>query len=161
MSNLKEVGKDIVLTTRAQNQLAKNGYTTACGGVFSEEHLNNVILNNPGAYFKKREPAGIFMETLEKTEKQINDNAVAIRKAGMTLVDTAKDANKQMLEVNSKFREGTDKLSTAIDRLTKIVGQKDYAKTVELTVTLVDSLERLAALEEKGILDKVIKAMSK
>jgi hypothetical protein len=40
-----------------------------------------------------------------------------------------------------------------------VAGRGDFAETVKLTVTLVDSLERLAELEEKGLLDKVMKAM--
>ena len=42
----------------------------------------------------------------------------------------------------------------------KIAGRGDFAETVRLTESLVESLERLAVLEEKGLLDKVMRAMN-
>lgn len=65
-----------------------------------------------------------------------------------------------MADVTGKFRSGTEHLGVAIDKMMKVVGRGDYEKTVQLTRTLVDSLERLAVLEEKGLLDKVMRAMS-
>ena len=77
------------------------------------------------------------------------------------MVNAAREANKQMSDVTGKFRDGTEKLSFAIDKLMKVAGRGDFEKTVELTESLVSSLERLAVLEEKGLLDKVMKAMQK
>ena len=90
---------------------------------------------------------------------QINENADAILAAGRKLVDTARDANKNMADVTGKFRDGTEKLGNAIDKLMKVAGRGDFAETVKMTESLVDSLERLAILEEKGLLDKVMRAM--
>ena len=99
------------------------------------------------------------MEALENTRQQITENAEAILSAGGKLVDAAKNANKQMAEVTGKFRDGTERLGNAIDKLMKIAGRGDFAETVKMTESLVDSLERLAILEEKGLLDKVMRAM--
>ena len=99
------------------------------------------------------------METLDRTKQQIEENTEAILSSGRKLVDAAKDANKQMADVTGKFRDGTERLGNAIDKLMKVAGRGDFAETVKLTESLVDSLERLAALEEKGLLDKVMRAM--
>ena len=99
------------------------------------------------------------MDALESTKQQINENADAILAAGRKLVDTARDANKNMADVTGKFRDGTEKLGNAIDKLMKVAGRGDFAETVKMTESLVDSLERLAILEEKGLLDKVMRAM--
>ena len=68
--------------------------------------------------------------------------------------------NKQVADVTGKFRHGTESLGAAIDKMAKIAARADFEKTVALAESLVQSLERLAVLEEKGVLDKVIKAMS-
>lgn len=99
------------------------------------------------------------MEALDRTKRQIEENTEAILSSGRKLVDTAKDANKQMADVTGKFRDGTERLGNAIDKLMKVAGRGDFAETVKLTESLVDSLERLAVLEEKGLLDKVMRAM--
>ena len=75
------------------------------------------------------------------------------------MVEAANEANKQMASVTGKFRSGTEHLGVAIDKLMKVAGRPDYEQTVKLTDSLVDSLERLAVLEEKGLLDKVMSAM--
>ncbi len=99
------------------------------------------------------------METLDRTIQQLEENKTAIADASKKLVETAKDANKHMIDVTGKFRDGTEKLGIAIDKLMKVAGRGDFSETVRLTESLVNSLERLAALEEKGVLDKVMKAM--
>ncbi len=99
------------------------------------------------------------MQSLETTKLQLDDSTEAILASGRKLVETAKTANKQMADVTGKFRDGTDKLASAIDKLMKVAGRGDFAETVRHTITLVDSLERLAVLEEKGLLDKVMRAM--
>lgn len=100
------------------------------------------------------------MSNMAATQDEIKNAADAIFKAGNQLVENAKVANKQMAEVTGKFRDGTEKLGSAIDKMTKIAGRGDFAETVNLTESLVSALERLAVLEEKGVLDKVIKAMN-
>jgi hypothetical protein len=143
-------------TAGALREIKEQGYTTAGGGLFSKRMLGSL---GPKAYFDKTEPVGAFMDTLDLTKRQIEENTEAILSSGRKLVDTAKDANKQMTDVTGKFRDGTERLGNAIDKLMKVAGRNDFAETVKLTGELVDSLERLAVLEEKGLLDKVMRAM--
>lgn len=147
------------LTSGALRQLKQTGHTTASGGHFSILMVRSIAATGGASFFNKREPAGQFMEALDQTKKQIDENTTAIQEAGRKLVESAKEANKQMSDVTGKFRAGTEHLGVAIDKLMKVAGRGDYEKTVQLTCTLVESLEKLAALEEKGLLDKVMKAM--
>ena len=38
-----------------------------------------------------------------------------------------------MAEVNGKFREGTERIGNALDKLAKVVERSDFAETVRLT----------------------------
>ena len=143
-------------TAGALREVKRQGYSTANGGLWDKRMLGSL---GPETYFSKIEPAGVFMETLDRTKQQIEENTEAILSSGRKLVDAAKDANKQMADVTGKFRDGTERLGNAIDKLMKVTGRGDFAETVKLTESLVDSLERLAALEENGLLDKVMRAM--
>lgn len=147
-------------TSGKLKQIQRNGYTDD-GSLMSVGYLRTLFADHRfiSWYFSKIEPAGIFMEALENTKKQIEENAKAIRESAMTLTTSAREANVQMTEVTRKFRDGTEKLGVAMDKLLKIANNGDFAETVRLTGTLVDSLERLAVLEEKGLLDKVMTAM--
>jgi hypothetical protein len=127
--------------------------------MFDVNFVSRKINQNRITHFQKTEPAGEFMEALEHTKKMIDDNTDSIANAALKLVTSAKEANKQMADVTGKFRASTEHLSVAIDKLMKVAGRGDYEKTVQLTCTLVDSLERLAVLEEKGLLDRVMRAM--
>ena len=147
------------VTAGALRQIQQQGFTTASGGLFATQKVNNMI-NAKGIYFSHTEQAGVFMENLNSTKQKIEENTEAIFASGRKLVETAKDANKQMAEVTGKFRDGTERLSNAIDKLMKVAERGDFAETVRLTESLVESLERLAVLEEKGMLDKVMRAMN-
>ena len=99
------------------------------------------------------------MDYLNSEEEKLKTLTSAIAEANRRLSDTAKDSAKQMADVSGKFRDGAEKLSVAIDKMTRIAARPDYIKAVETTVTLVEALERLAALEERGALDKVMQAL--
>lgn len=148
-----------VTTAGALREIAKQGYTFASGGLVSGEYIDRLMVGNPGNFFRFTEPAGIFMDKLEQTKQQIEENTEAIRRSSYALVDTAKEANKAMTDVSGKMRDGADKLSFAIDKMLKVTGRGDFGQVVALTESLVDSLERLAVLEQKGLLDKVMQAM--
>jgi soluble cytochrome b562 len=147
------------VTSGALRQAKQHGATTACKGLFSREGVDRLALR-VDAYFDHNEPAGAYMDTLERTKQQFEENTEAVSASARKLVEVAVESNKQIAGVTGKFREGTERLGVAIDKLTKVAGRGDFAQLVKQTESLVDSLERLAALEEKGLLDKVIKAMS-
>lgn len=100
------------------------------------------------------------MAALEDTKTAIEENTDAIQKASHRLVDTARDANKSMSDVTGKFRAGTEHLGVAIDKLVKIAGRSDFAQIVQQAESLATSLERLAALEQSGMLERVMYAMT-
>lgn len=148
------------ITAGAMRQLKQRGYTTASGGLTQTEAVKNMAQHTrPAEYFSNREPAGIFMSNLESQKQAIEETTEAILAATRRMVDVAKESNKEMAGISGKMRASTESLGAAIDKLTKIASRGDFEKTVALTSTLVDALERLAVLEEKGMLDKVIKAM--
>jgi hypothetical protein len=150
-------------TAGALRELKRDGFTRAAGGWFSQDFLSNNLLvgNNFDLYLSKNEPLGEFMNKAEITKENIDNVSDAIRKASVNMVETAREANKQLNDASGKMRDGTEKLSVAIEKMMKIAGRADFANTVKITESFVSSLERLAELEEKGLLDKVMKAMSK
>jgi len=147
------------VTSGALREIRRHGATTSCGGLFSTKFVVEELNKGTHLYFERTEPAGVYMTDIAEAKVKIDEGTAAIQKSSHALVESARDANKQMSEVTGKFRDGTEKLSVAIDKLMKVAERGDFAETVKLTVTLVDSLERLAVLEEKGLLDKVMKAM--
>jgi len=100
------------------------------------------------------------MSTLTSLEDQISSSANAVNLAIHKLNDAADTAKDKLHDVSGKLRGGAEKLSVAIDKVMTVSGRKDYAEVVRLTESLVSSLERLAELEQKGLLDKVIRAMA-
>lgn len=101
------------------------------------------------------------MSNLDTAKDRIDETTEAIRVSAVKMVETAREANKTMNDVSGKMRDGSEKLAVAIDKMMKIAGRGDFAETVRLTESLVSSLERLADLEQRGLLDKVMRAMGK
>lgn len=101
------------------------------------------------------------MTTSNNTVKEITEVADAVSAAVKQMVAATNDANKQMTESTAKMRDNSEKLGAAITKLAKIAGDKNFAATAATAESLVNSLERLAELEKTGMLDKVMKAMSK
>lgn len=156
--------KDCIgVTAGALRQVKKFGYTTNSvdGGLFGVEHIKNLALR-PGdihTYFRKSEPCGEFMELINNHQQSIEDTRDAIMRASKSMVDAAKESNKQISDITGKMRDGSEKLGVAIDKMMKVAGRQDFAETVRLTQSFVESMERLAALEDRGLLEKVVKAM--
>ena len=101
------------------------------------------------------------MSTIENAVESLGKAKQSLSYAARDFQESAKNAAKGALDASGKLRDGSEKLGTALDKLMKVSGRADFAETVKLTGQLVESLERLAALEEKGLLDKVMKAMQK
>lgn len=156
--------KDCIgVTAGAMRQTKKYGYSTNSrdGGLFSVEMVRNLALRpgDIGTYFRKTEPCGEFMENINHHQQNINETRDAIMAASRAMVEAAKESNKQIQDVTGKMRDGSEKLGIAIDKMMKIAGRADFAETVKLTQSFVESMERLAALDERGLLEKVVKAM--
>lgn len=146
-------------TAGALRQVKQHGMTTASGGLFLPDFIDSVARTDFKSFFLKHEPAGQFMSELESKAEAIDKTTEAIMSASRRMVETARDSSKQLADSTGKMRATTEHLGVAIDKLMKVAGRPDFATTVTLTESLVASLERLAVLEEKGLLDKVMKAM--
>ena len=91
------------------------------------------------------------MEAMTQTKQNIEETRDAILAASRSMVDAAQVSNKQISDVTGKMRDGSEKLGVAIDKMMKIAGRQDFAETVRLTQSFVDSLERLAALDDRDV----------
>jgi ABC-type transporter Mla subunit MlaD len=101
------------------------------------------------------------MTALKAATEDAKEMTEALLKNTNAMVEQAKETNKQLNDLNGKMRDGADKLGLAIEKFNKVAGNTNFAETAKQAESLVNSLERLAALEASGTLDKVMKAMSK
>ena len=148
------------MTTGAMRQIKQQGFTTAAGGWHSLNRVYN-LATEASLYLKETEPLGKYMTVLEKTKEDAENLTEALVKSTNTMVDQAKEAHKQMQDINGKLRDGAEKLGLAIEKFNRVAGNTNFAETAKQAESLVSSLERLAALEASGVLDKVMKAMAK
>lgn len=150
------------LTAGMAREIARQGHTSAAGGRFSVGLIDGYLATAKVSDYKhKHEPLGIFMTTSNNTAKEITEVADAVSAAVKQMVAATNDANKQLTESTAKMRDNSEKLGAAITKLAKIAGDKNFAATAATAESLVNSLERLAELEKTGMLDRVMKAMSK
>jgi ABC-type transporter Mla subunit MlaD len=148
------------LTAGAMRQIKHHGHTTAAGGWHAIDSVYNMAVD-ADVYLMKNEPLGRFMSALEKTAEDANALTDALLKSTTAMVEQARESNKQLNDVNGKMRDGAEKLGLAIERFNKVAGNTNFAETAKQAESLVNSLERLAALEASGMLEKVMKAMAK
>ena len=141
-------------------EIAREGYSQS--GVFSEENLMNYVRTDAYAsdLTNKYEGLGKFMSTLEKTKKEMDESTEAVRMASHHLVNTCKQATDNMIDVGRKMRDNTEKVGVALQKFTNIAASANLSKVADDAARLADSLERLAALESTGQLQKLIAAMS-
>jgi len=148
------------VTLGALRQVRSEGITTACKGLASQAGIDKLMFNTQENYFLKTEPIGGFMATMETMKETVEQNSAATREAIKSLVEDAREGTKALNDVTGKMRDGVERMGVALQKLGKVVGNSDLRQTVELTSSLVDALERLSILEEKGLLSKVIASMS-
>jgi len=148
------------MTAGAMRQIKQQGYTTAAGGWHTIDSVYNMA-TEANVYLNQNEPLGRFMSALEQTAEDAKLLTEALIKSTHAMVEQAKESNKQLNDVNGKMRDGAEKLALAIEKFNKVAGNTNFAETAKQAESLVNSLERLAALEASGMLEKVMKAMSK
>lgn len=141
-------------------QIKQQGYTTASGGFFDVAMLTSIAVN-VSSYLEPIEPLGKCMSTLEKAKEDAAEMTAALMKNTHAMVEQARETHRQLMDINGKLRDGAEKLGGALEKFNKIAGNTDFAETAKQAESLVSSLERLAALEASGMLDKVMKAMTK
>jgi len=148
------------VTTGMLRQIKQQGYTTANGGFFDQTELTGLAVN-VSLYLEPIEPLGKYMSALEKAREDAEEMTAALLKNTNAMVEQAKETHKQLNDINGKMRDGAEKLGGALEKFNKIAGNTNFAETAKQAESLVSSLERLAALEASGMLDKVMKAMTK
>jgi ABC-type transporter Mla subunit MlaD len=148
------------MTAGAMRQIKEQGYTTAAGGWHALKNVREMA-TEASMYLNKNEPLGRFMSVLEQTADDAKDLTDALIKNTHAMVEQAKESSKQLNDINGKMRDGAEKLGLAIEKFNKVAGNTNFAETAKQAASLVESLERLAALEASGVLDKVMKAMAK
>jgi hypothetical protein len=154
MANPKQI------TAGALRQIKATGYTNSCGEYWSQKFFLSALTNNLEIYFHKTESAGAYMDALEKNKEIIDKSTQALLDSCGALVVQAKESNKQLAGATGKIRANIEYLSVAIEKLAKVSKDTDLANTAALMLSLVDSLERLAVLEQKGVLGKIMQSMT-
>ena len=148
------------MTAGAMRQIKQHGSTTAAGGWHSMDTLYELAADT-GIYLNQREPLGKYMTALAQAKEDAKEMTVALMKHTGEMVEQARESHKQLNDINGKLRDGAEKLGLAIEKFNKVAGNTNFAETAKQAESLVTSLERLAALEASGVLDKVMKAMAK
>lgn len=100
------------------------------------------------------------MTALEQAQADMANTTDAISVTSRKMVQAAESANSALTDASRKMRDGTDKLGAAMLKFTGIFGSSDFANQAAAAASLAESLERLAALEERGMLTKVLAALS-
>jgi hypothetical protein len=147
------------MTAGALRQLQQHGYTTASGGGFSKSFVDHAFIGDQHLYTSKREPVGGYMSNLETAKQHVEEMSEAMSKATRNMVHTADAATKELAAVSGRLRDATDKLGSAIVKFNAATANKSFAESADRATKLVEAMERLAVLQERGVLDKVIKAL--
>lgn len=111
-------------------------------------------------FYSRLEPGGLVVSEMERRTKEMDDAREALCSSIHQFVEKAKSAEKDLKSVSGKIRDANDKLSASIMKFMGTTNSADFGKTVQQAVTLVDALERLAALQDSGKLANVISAMN-
>ena len=109
---------------------------------------------------KPTETLGKYMTQVNDLSTQLSDTTNAISLQLRTLSKASSDGTKEMLLLSGKMRDSTQKFSEVMTRFTTIAGNSKFAETAKVAESLVNSLERLAVLQESGKLDKVLAALN-
>jgi hypothetical protein len=148
------------VTSGQLREIAREGYSQS--GLFTKEHLENFVRGNRylSGLTSKNEPIGVFMTTLDQNRIELQESTEAIRQASIQLVDAYKQANDGIVESGRKMRDNTEKVGVALQKFSNIANSANLSKVADDAARLADGLERLAALEKTGQLQRLIAAMS-
>lgn len=115
---------------------------------------------NQGVYLQPREPMGKVMSNFQKATEDVDKLASALMGRTHDMVSQADLSAKAINNSSAKIRDSADKLGAAIEKFNKIAGCTNFAESAKNACSLVESLERLAKLQQSGVLDKVMVAIS-
>jgi ABC-type transporter Mla subunit MlaD len=149
------------MTNGQLREIRQHGFAPSAG-VFTEPFIKSLsTLRDANAYFRPREPLGVFMSALEQAKTETDEMTEAIIRARRAMVDHATEAQVQLTEASRKMRDGTEKLGAAIQKFSNICGTTDFVEKAKAAESLANSLERLAHLDQNGMLGRVIEALQK
>ena len=149
------------ITSGALRQIKQQGYSTNTqdGGVFSTAFIRSMQAHGTNIFAKPNEPLGIFMTALEQAQKDIEGTSTAISATSRQMVHNAETATSQLTESSRKMRDATDKLTTQMQKFNSIFTNAHFAEQSKAAQSLADAMERLAVLQEKGLLANVMDAL--
>ncbi len=147
-----------VITTGERKLRQRIGVNSGLYTVDEAKRMRDESIEN-GDYYSRKEPGGIVMGKMEENTHQMESAEKALTAAINKFVESAKTSEKSIKQTSGKIRDSADKLSAAIQKFMGIANSSDFGKTVEQAESLVNSLERLAALEDSGRLNRVMDAM--
>ena len=149
-------------TAGALRQVKQQGFTTAGteGGLFSSEYVKGMQAIAVG-FTRKTEPLGKFMSQLTEAKTQIEDVSAAVSAASRKMVEEAAAASESLTASSRKMREATEKLTAQMGKFHAAFANAKFDEQAKAAQSLADAMERLAELEEKGMLSKVIAALHK
>ncbi len=150
------------VTAGALKQIKQQGFTTAGNSscAFSKSYLDGLIANQKG-YTRHSEPLGIYMSQLNEAQKTIELTTDAVAASARKMVEEAKAASDKLTDSSRKMRDATDKLNAQMQKFHSIFSGAKFDEQAKSAQSLADALERLAVLEEKGLLSKIMQSMGK
>lgn len=150
------------ITAGALRQIKQQGFTTAGkdGGACSKDYVQGLIFSQTG-FTRKNEPLGIFMSQLTEATKTINETTEAISASSRKMVNEATTASAALTDASRKMRDATDKLTAQMQKFHTVFSNSKFDDQARAAQSLADALDRLAKLEEKGMLTKVIAALNR
>jgi hypothetical protein len=141
-------------------QIQQQGFTTAGrdGGAWSKKMIEGKVATLSG-YTRHNEPLGIFMNQLTEAKRDIDATTDAVSASARRMSDSAEQASLDMINSSRKMREATEKLTVQMQKFHTIFNNAKFDEQAKAAASLADSMERLATLEQRGLLSKVIQAL--
>ena len=151
------------LTSGALRQIKQHGFTNSAGkegGAFSLTYVKSRMADL-SEYKSKREPLGIYMSQLHEARKDIEETTDAVSASARKMIAEASSASASLTDSSRKMRDATEKLNAQMSKFHTIFANTKFDEQAKAAQSLADALERLAKLEEKGLLSKVMAALNK
>lgn len=101
------------------------------------------------------------MSQLAEASKTIHETADAVSAATRKMVNEAATSSASLTDASRKMRDATDKLTAQMQKFHVAFSNSKFDEQAKAAQSLADALERLAKLEEKGMLTKVMAALNK
>lgn len=101
------------------------------------------------------------MSEIKDKPAELDQVADAISRSARSMQNAATESLTLINAVSAKTRDSTDKLTVAIDKFMKVATRPDFQQKLDSIESMVGALERLAKLEERGLLGRVFATLGK